>query len=114
MKIPELVYEVRNLARKEEDPVRKDLFYQCAKALEILGNAAKVGDLIVAEHNAATAPAVNTDEEIKWNIDDPLHRASVTSLRAFSNFALANSVCATSYFAIPHSQKSKSISEMEF
>ena len=70
MKIPELVYEVRNLARKEEDPSKKDLFYQCAKALEILGNAAKVGDLIVAEHNAATAPAVNTDEQIKWNIDD--------------------------------------------
>jgi hypothetical protein len=70
MKIPELVYEIRNLARKEEDPSKKDLFYQCAKAMEILGNVAKVGDLIVAEHNAATSPAVNTDAEIKWNIDD--------------------------------------------
>jgi hypothetical protein len=48
MKIPELVYEIRNLARKEEDPVKKDLFYQCAKSMEILGNLAKIGDLIVA------------------------------------------------------------------
>jgi hypothetical protein len=53
MKIPELVYEIRNLARKEEDPVKKDLFYQCAKSLEILGNLAKISDLAVAEHNAA-------------------------------------------------------------
>ena len=70
MKIPELVYEIRNLARKEEDPVKKDLFYQCAKSLEILGNIAKIADLAVAEHNAAEAPAVNEDETIKWNIDD--------------------------------------------
>ena len=70
MKIPELVYEIRNLARKEEDTVKKDLFYQCAKSLEILGNIAKIADLAVAEHNAAEAPAVNEDETIKWNIDD--------------------------------------------
>lgn len=70
MKIPELVYEIRNLARKEEDPVKKDLFYQCAKSMEILGNIAKVADLAVAEHNAADAPSLETDEFIKWNIDD--------------------------------------------
>ena len=70
MKIPELVYEVRNLARKEEDPIKKDLFYQCAKSLEILGNVAKIADLAVAEHNAAEAPAQNRDDEIKWCIDD--------------------------------------------
>lgn len=70
MKIPELVYEVRLLARKEEDPLKKDLFYQCAKSLEILGNIAKIADLAVAEHNAAETPTVNIDEEIKWNIDD--------------------------------------------
>ena len=70
MKIPELVYEVRTLARKEEDPVKRDLFYQCAKSLEILGNIAKISDLAVAEHNAAESPAVNEDEVIKWNIDD--------------------------------------------
>jgi hypothetical protein len=70
MKIPELVYEIRNLARKEEDLVKKDLFYQCAKSLEILGNVAKIADLAVAEHNSTESPAVNTDEEIKWNIDD--------------------------------------------
>jgi hypothetical protein len=50
MKIPELVYEIRNLARKEEDPVKKDLFFQCAKSLEVLGNLAKVSDLAVAEY----------------------------------------------------------------
>ena len=70
MKIPELVYEIRNLARKEEDPVKKDLFYQCAKSLEILGNLAKISDLAVAEHNAAETPAVNEEDSIKWNIDD--------------------------------------------
>jgi hypothetical protein len=70
MKIPELVYEVRNLARKEEDPIKKDLFYQCAKSLEILGNIAKIADLAVAEHNAAEGPAQNRDDEVKWCIDD--------------------------------------------
>jgi len=70
MKIPELVYEIRNLARKEEDPLKKDLFYQCAKSLEILGNIAKIADLAVAEHNSAETPAINEDETIKWNIDD--------------------------------------------
>ena len=70
MKIPELVYEIRNLARKEEDPVKKDLFYQCAKAMEILGNVAKVADLAVAEHNAAESPALENEESIKWNVDD--------------------------------------------
>jgi hypothetical protein len=70
MKIPELVYEIRNLARKEEDPVKKDLFYQCAKSMEILGNLAKIGDLIVAEQNGSTGPVTNTDDEIKWAIDD--------------------------------------------
>lgn len=70
MKIPELVYEIRNLARKEEDPSKKDLFYQCAKSLEILGNLAKVGDLLVAEQNGSTGPVVNTTDEIKWAVDD--------------------------------------------
>ena len=70
MKIPELVYEIRNLARKEEDPIKKDLFYQCAKSMEILGNLAKIGDLIVAEQNGSTGPIKNTEDEIKWAIDD--------------------------------------------
>ena len=70
MKIPELVYEIRNLARKEEDPVKKDLFYQCAKSMEILGNLAKIADLAVAEHKAAEKPALESETEIKWNIDD--------------------------------------------
>jgi hypothetical protein len=70
MKIPELVYEIRNLARKEEDLLKKDLFYQCAKSLEILGNIAKIGDLMVAEHNAALKPCIDNDVEKKWPIDD--------------------------------------------
>jgi len=70
MKIPELVYEIRNLARKEEDLLKKDLFYQCAKSLEILGNIAKIGDLMVAEHNAALKPCIDNDIEKKWPIDD--------------------------------------------
>jgi len=70
MKIPELVYEIRNLARKEEDLSKKDLFYQCAKSLEILGNIAKIGDLMVAEHNAALKPCIDNDIEKKWPIDD--------------------------------------------
>ena len=70
MKIPELVYEIRNLARKEEDPVKKDLFFQCAKSLEILGNIAKISDLAVAEHNSAETPSFQDEENIKWNVDD--------------------------------------------
>ena len=69
MKIHELVYEIRQLARKEEDPIKKDLFYQSAKCMEILGNLAKISDLAVAEHKAAEKPSIN-DEDIKWNIDD--------------------------------------------
>lgn len=65
MKISELVYEVRTLARKEEDPVKKDLLFQSAKALEILGNIAKISDLIVAEYKTAEKPATidETGEE---------------------------------------------------
>jgi hypothetical protein len=70
MKISELVYEVRKLARKEEDPINKDLFYQCAKSLEILGNLAKISDLAVAEHNAADEPSIDYDGDLKWNVDD--------------------------------------------
>lgn len=70
MKIPELVYEIRNLARKEEDPAKKDLFYQCAKSMEILGNIAKVADLAVAEHKSADKPSVEEETCIKWNIDE--------------------------------------------
>ncbi len=79
MKISELVYEIRNLARKEEDPLDKDLFYQCAKSLEILGNLAKIADLAVAEHNAADAPAINEEDNVKWNIDD-------TTLKMLSDY----------------------------
>jgi hypothetical protein len=35
MKITELTYEIRLLARKEIDPSRKDLFYQVASLLKI-------------------------------------------------------------------------------
>lgn len=70
MKIHELVYEIRSLARQEEDPVKKDLFYQCAKSLEILGNLAKIGDLAVAEHRAADGPTSIDDDQVKWAIDD--------------------------------------------
>jgi hypothetical protein len=38
--------------------------------MEILGNLAKISDLAVAEHNAAESPAVNEDDNIKWNVDD--------------------------------------------
>jgi capsule polysaccharide export protein KpsE/RkpR len=49
MRIQEMCYELRSLARKEEDLPKKDLYYQSAKALEILSNMIKMGDLIVAE-----------------------------------------------------------------
>lgn len=70
MKIHELVYEIRSLARKEEDPIKRDLFYQCAKSMEILGNLAKIGDLAVAEHKAADGPVSIEDDQVKWAIDD--------------------------------------------
>lgn len=67
MKIPELVYEIRNLARKEEDPVKKDLFFQSAKALEILGNLGKITDLIVAEYQTNKN---NEEEKEKYYISE--------------------------------------------
>jgi hypothetical protein len=70
MKISELVYEIRSLARKETDLLNKDLFFQCAKALEVCGNMAKVADLVVAEHYISSAPCVNNPEEIKWPVDE--------------------------------------------
>lgn len=70
MKISELVYEIRSLARKETDPLKKDLFFQCAKALEVSGNLAKVADLVVAEHYMSPTPTVNESDEIKWPIDE--------------------------------------------
>jgi hypothetical protein len=70
MKIPELVYEIRNLARKEEDPVKKDLFFQCAKSLEVLGNIAKVSDLAVAEYkNCKEISPIELDGNFKHYID---------------------------------------------
>lgn len=69
MKIPELVYEVRTLARKEEDPVKRDLFYQCAKSLEILGNIAKIADLAVAEQSSAEKPHIDKDGNEKYYVD---------------------------------------------
>ena len=70
MKIPELVYEIRNLARKEEDPVKKDLFFQCAKSLEVLGNLAKVSDLAVAEYkNCKDLNSIELDGNFKHYID---------------------------------------------
>jgi|GEM_PF-1672066 len=71
MKIPELVYEIRNLARKEEDPVKKDLFFQCAKSMEILGNLAKIADLGVAEYkNSKDLNTIELDGNIKHYIDE--------------------------------------------
>jgi hypothetical protein len=70
MKIPELVYEIRNLARKEEDPIKKDLFFQCAKSLEVLGNLAKVSDLAVAEYKKCQdINPIELDGNFKYYID---------------------------------------------
>lgn len=66
MKIPELVYEVRTVARKEEDPIKKDLFFQTAKALEILGNLAKVSDLIVAECKNSEKSPKPIESEVEY------------------------------------------------
>jgi hypothetical protein len=38
--------------------------------MEILGNIAKIADLAVAEHRAAEKPSIETETEIKWNVDD--------------------------------------------
>lgn len=48
MKISDLVYEIRTVARHEEDPALKDLFHRCANTLTILGNMAKIADFTVA------------------------------------------------------------------
>jgi hypothetical protein len=69
MKIHELVYEIRKLAREEQDPVKRDLFYQCAKSMEIMGNLSKIGDLVVAEQRSSDSPASIDEDQVKWSID---------------------------------------------
>ena len=44
MNIVEMIYELRTLARKEENFANKDLYYQSAKSLETLINVCRIAD----------------------------------------------------------------------
>jgi len=49
MNVSEMIYELRALARHEQNQPTKDLFYQSAKTLETLLNMCRMGDHIVVE-----------------------------------------------------------------
>jgi hypothetical protein len=65
MKITELTYEIRLLARKEIDPSRKDLFYQVASLLEYTDDLVKQCDLAVCDGlKSGTGPIELNGEQI--------------------------------------------------
>lgn len=70
MKIPELTYEIRSLARKEEDPSRKDLFYQVAGLLEFTDDLVKQCDLAVCEGLKSGTGPIEIDGETKYPINE--------------------------------------------
>jgi len=69
MKIPELTYEIRLLARKEEDLLKKDLFYQVASVLEYTDDLVKQCDLAVSESLKSGTGPIEMNGEIKYPIN---------------------------------------------
>lgn len=69
MKIPELTYEIRSLARKEQDPSRKDLFYQIASVLEYTDDLVKQCDLAVCEGLKSGTGPIEMNGETKYPIN---------------------------------------------
>jgi len=69
MKIPELTYEIRLLARKEQDPSRKDLFYQIASVLEYTDDLVKQCDLAVCEGLKSGTGPIEMDGETKYPVN---------------------------------------------
>jgi hypothetical protein len=78
MKVAEMIYELRSLARNEENFVNKDLFYQSAKTLETLLNVCRMSDHIVSEmERCKQSPECkpcedenNLESPIKWPISE--------------------------------------------
>ncbi|NBO36881.1 hypothetical protein EBU91_05045 [bacterium] len=68
MKIPELTYEIRSLARKEQDPSRKDLFYQVASLLEYTDDLVKQCDLAVCDGLKSGTGPIELDGETKYPV----------------------------------------------
>ncbi len=78
MKVAEMIYELRTLARKEDNLINKDLYYQSAKTLETLMNICRIADHVVSEMEKCKQsenckpcedPA-NTESPIKWPISE--------------------------------------------
>lgn len=69
MKIPELTYEIRLLARKEQDPLKKDLFYQIASVLEYTDDLVKQCDLAVCDSIKSGTGPIEMDGEIKYPVN---------------------------------------------
>lgn len=69
MKIPELTYEIRSLARKEQDPSRKDLFYQIASVLEYTDDLVKQCDLAVCEGLKSGTGPIEMNGETKYPVN---------------------------------------------
>ena len=78
MNIVEMIYELRTLARKEENFANKDLYYQSAKSLETLINVCRIADHIVSEMEKCKQSEnckpckdpTNEESPIKWPISE--------------------------------------------
>lgn len=70
MKIPELTYEIRLLARKEQDPSKKDLFYQIASVLEYTDDLVKQCDLAVCDGLKSGTGPIEDNGETKYPVNE--------------------------------------------
>ena len=79
MKIPELTYEIRLLARKEQDPSKKDLFYQIASVLEYTDDLVKQCDLAVCDSLKSGTGPIEMNGETKY----PVHQEVLGMMEDF-------------------------------
>ena len=82
MKISEMIYEFRQMAKKTENLSDKDLYYKTAKTLEVLGNIAKMGDLIVGEMKNCKKDPDCKDENYPSN-EWPISEESILMIDEF-------------------------------
>ena len=89
MNVAEMIYDLRTLARHENDYPNKDLFYRSAKTLETLMNVCRMGDHIVSEMKKCQMSETcepckdesNIESPIKW----PVSEVPIAMIEEFLN-----------------------------
>lgn len=82
MKISEMIYELRKMAKSTENLSDKYLFYRAAMTLGVLGNIAKIGDLIVGEMKNCKKDPDCKDESYSQN-EWPISEESILMIDEF-------------------------------